>query len=167
MSASRDSNRRLRKPGLWRCPKCGQRFTTRNQWHACGSFELEALFTRSEPTVRRLYDRFLGIVRRCGPVTVIPQKSRIALQARIRFAALTPQKSALKGHLVLPQRRPSNRFTKIETYSPRSHAHVFRVRSAEELDKEFRDLIREAYLAGRGTLAGPRVGARGRRSARD
>lgn len=67
------------RPALWRCPKCGERFTTRNQWYACGSFDLDTLFARSQPVVRRLYERFLEIVHESGPVTVIPQKTRIAL----------------------------------------------------------------------------------------
>ena len=116
------------KPALWHCPICGERFTTRSQWHACGSFEIEALFARRLPVVRRLYDRFLEIVHESGPVTVIPQKTRIALQVRMRFAALMPQKDALKGHLVLARRCTSERFEKIETYSPRNHVHVFRLR---------------------------------------
>ena len=93
-------NRGMNRPSsgraLWRCPRCGERFTTRNQWHACGSFDIEALFVRSQPIVRRLYDRFLKLVRESGPVTVIPQKTRIALQVRMRFAALMPQKDVLK-----------------------------------------------------------------------
>ncbi len=137
------------KTELWRCPKCGERFTTRNQRHSCGSFDLDALFARSRPPVRRLYDRFVAIAREHGPVTVIPQKTRIALQVRMRFAALMPQKSALKGHLVLSRRHPSARFEKIETYSPRNHVHVFRLRGDDELDAGFRRLIGEAYRVGR------------------
>jgi hypothetical protein len=134
---------------LWPCPRCGERFTTRNQWHACGSFDLERLFAGTQPEVRRLYERFLEAVEKHGPVTVIPQKTRIALQVRMRFAALMPQKSALKGHLVLASRRSSPRFEKVETYSPRNHVHVFRLRSVTDLDSDFRQLIGEAYSVGR------------------
>lgn len=136
------------QPPLWRCPACGQAFSTRDQWHSCGSFELAPLFERCEPLVRRLYDDFLAAARAHGPVTVIPQKSRIALQVRMRFAALMPQKRALKGHLVLAQRRESPRFEKVETYSPRNHLHVFRLVSEDDLDAEFRARIAEAYEVG-------------------
>jgi hypothetical protein len=137
-----------RKPPLWRCPTCGEKFTTWNQWHACGTFDINALFARSEPVVRRLYDRFLAVVERSGPVRVIPQKTRIALQVRMRFAALMPQSVVLKGHLVLARRSPSARFEKIETYSPRNHVHVFRLSSEDELDAPFCELIGEAYRVG-------------------
>ena len=99
--------------------------------------------------MRRLYDRFLEIVGESGPVTVIPQKTRIALQVRMRFAALMPQREALKGHLVLARRCPSERFEKIETYSPRNHLHVFRLRSEDDLDGHFRRFVGEAYKVGR------------------
>lgn len=99
--------------------------------------------------VRHLYERFLEIVRESGPVTVIPQKTRIALQVRMRFAALMPRREALKGHLVLARRYPSRRIEKIETYSPRNHVHVFRLFSEEDLDTQFRGLVREAYTVGR------------------
>lgn len=138
-----------RRPALWRCPKCGERFTTRNQWHACGAFDIEALFARSQPVVRRLYERFIEVVEESGPVTIIPQKTRIALQVRMRFAALIPQKEALKGHLVLARRCLLARFEKIETYSFRNHVHVFRVRSEDAFDSDFRALIAEAYSVGR------------------
>jgi hypothetical protein len=125
------------KKALWKCPMCGEQFTTRNQWHACGTFDLDALFAGSEPIVRRLFERFLKVAKSSGPVKVIPQKTRIALQVRMRFAALMPQKAALKGHLVLARRSPSARFEKVGTYSPRNHVHVFRLKSEAEFDAEF------------------------------
>jgi hypothetical protein len=145
----RSSRTAIGKPALWRCPDCGQRFTTRNQWHSCGSFDIEPLFARSTPAVRRLYRRFLEIARESGPVTVIPQKTRIALQVRMRFAALMPRKDALRGHLVLARRHPSTRFERIETLSPRNHLHVFLLRSEDAFDRRFCALIAEAYEVGR------------------
>lgn len=137
-------------PPLWTCPRCGERFTTRNQQHSCGQFDIELLFARSLPVVRRLYDRFVHAVQSFGPVRVIPQKTRIALQVRMRFAALMPQKAALKGHLVLARRVDSARFERIETYSPRNHVHVFRLVEESELDAEFARLLRDAYRVGCG-----------------
>jgi hypothetical protein len=60
-----------------------------------------------------------------------------------------PQKEALKGHLVLARRCPSDWFEKIETYSPRNHVHVFRLRSEDEIDRNFRAFVEEAYKVGR------------------
>ena len=133
---------------LWACPECGASSTTRNQWHSCGTFDLHALFAHGQPHVRRLFEQFLTLAEGNGPVTVIPQKSRIALQVRMRFAALIPQKAALKGHLALASRHESERFIKVESYSPRNHVHVFRVVSEDEIEEELREWIAMAYEVG-------------------
>jgi hypothetical protein len=109
---------------------------------------IETLFARSEPHVRPLFDRLVAIAESSGPVTVIAQKTRIVLQVRMRFAAAMPQKSALKGHLVLSRRCEDPRFTKIETFSPRSHVHVFRLQSPADLDATFARFVGEAYQVG-------------------
>lgn len=137
-----------KKPPLWRCPNCGEQFTARNQWHSCGSFDIENLFARCDPDVRSLYERFREIVQECGPVKVIPQKSRIAFQVRMRFAALMPHKTFLRGHLVLAERQDSPCFEKVETFSPRNHLHAFRLESEEDLGGDFRHWVCEAYKVG-------------------
>jgi hypothetical protein len=137
-----------KKSPLWRCPRCKEQFTTRNQWHSCGSFNLDDLFAGCDPEVRQLYQQFLAIVQECGPVTVIPQKSRIAIQVRMRFAALMPQKKALKGHLILGERHESPCFVKVESLSPRNHLHVFPLESADQLGEPFRQWIHQAYKVG-------------------
>jgi hypothetical protein len=81
-------------------------------------------------------------------VTVIAQKTRIVLQVRMRFAAAMPQKSALKGHLVLSRRCEDPRFTRIDSLSVRSHVHVFRLQSMADLDAGFARFVGEAYLVG-------------------
>ena len=106
-------------------------------------------FAGRQPSCATSSERFLEVVHESGPVTITPQKTRIALQVRMRFAALMPQKDALKGHLVLARRCPSERFEKIGTYSPRNHVHVFRLRSFDEFDEQFRGFIGEAYRVGR------------------
>lgn len=137
-----------RQPALWRCPECGEQFTTRRQWHACGVFDLEALFARSDPAVRRLYERFRRIVEECGPVRVIPQKSRIAFQARMRFAALMPRRKWLNGHLVLGERHESPCFENVQSMSRRNHLHVFRLHTEAQLNEEFRRYLQAAYRVG-------------------
>jgi hypothetical protein len=136
------------RPPLWLCPLCGEQFTTRNQRHSCGSFNLDDLFAGTDLKVRRLYEKFREIVEDCGPVRVIPQKSRIAFQVRMRFAALMPQKNSLRGHLVLAERHDSPLFEKVETYSPRNHVHVFRLDSEKQLGKDFRRWVRQSYRVG-------------------
>jgi hypothetical protein len=133
---------------LWTCPKCGERFTGRNMWHSCGEFSLEALFASSKPHVANLFQEFARMVRRCGSVHMIPQKTRVVFQARMRFAGAMPRKSHLVCHFVLRRRIESDRFYKIETFTPRCHAHYLRVTEAGDLDAEVADWLKEAYEVG-------------------
>lgn len=143
----RQQARTARAP-LWKCPKCRRAFANRNQSHACAPLELLHHFRGRDPGVYRLYRAFRGALRGIGPVTVLPQKTRIAFQARISFAQLTPRSSHLVGHLVLAQVTPSAKFERIESLSRRNHVHHFRLRSQEFLDGEFMTLLRAAYAVG-------------------
>jgi hypothetical protein len=133
---------------LWKCPKCGERFTGKNMWHSCGKFSLEDLFARSEPRVAKLFRVFAAMVRACGPVHMIPQKSRVVFQARMRFAGVMPRKSHLICHFILPRRIESPRFHKIETFNPRCHAHYLRVTEEADLNDEVARWLAEAYEVG-------------------
>jgi hypothetical protein len=133
---------------LWQCPKCGERFVSPNLWHACGTFSLEALFARSEPHVFQLYQQFEHLVKACGPITVIPQKSRIAFQVRVRFAGAIPRKSYLQCSFGFRRRVEHPRFYKIEQYTPHWYGHHCRIERDEEFDEEFKKWIREAYAVG-------------------
>lgn len=133
---------------LWQCPRCGHRFTHANTWHSCGTADLADHFRGRAPGVKAAYAAFEALVRSCGEVTIIPQKSRIAFQVRMRFAALMPQASALKGHLVLAERHPLACFDAIETFSPRNHVHVFRLRTPADITPEFAECVRLAYRVG-------------------
>jgi hypothetical protein len=87
-------------------------------------------------------------LRELGPVTVLPEKTRIAFQTRMSFAQVTLRTRWLVGHLVLARRIESPRFHKVETISPRNHVHHFRIESSDALDREFRSFLAEAYSVG-------------------
>jgi hypothetical protein len=134
---------------LWRCPTCGRRFANRNQTHTCaGLHTLEHHFHGKSAAIRALFDRFVEAVRANGPVTVLPEKTRIAFQVRMSFAQITPRKQWLDGHLVLARRIEHPRFRLVQTFSPRNHLHAFRLTHERDIDDEFRDWIAEAYLVG-------------------
>ncbi len=90
----------------------------------------------------------LRAVAGCGPVTVLPEKTRIAFQVRMSFAQVSPRRRWLDGHVVLARRLPHPRFRRIETISPRNHVHHFRLASASDVDRVFLGRIREAYSVG-------------------
>ncbi len=137
-----------RRP-LWRCPRCGHRYVTRNLWHSCARYRVADHFRGKDPQVRRLFDRFRDLVRACGRVHMYAQRTRIVFQARARFAGAVPRKRWLDCGLWLKRRVESRRFRRIEAIPPGSFIHHFRVTKPEELDEVIVALVREAYAVGK------------------
>ncbi len=137
----------MRRP-LWQCPECDRRFANRNQSHACARHDLDHHFDGKPPLVRDIFDGFAAMLERVGPVTIVPEKTRIAFQARMSFAQLTIRREWVTGHLVLARRAEDSLFTKIESFSPRNHAHHFRIERLDQLDDRLAAFAREAYAVG-------------------
>jgi hypothetical protein len=98
--------------------------------------------------VRELFDALLKMIKACGPVKVLPEKTRIAFQVRMSFIAVQVRRNYLIGHFVFARRVEHPRFTRVETFSPRNHLHAFRLDDRAELDDEFTAWVREAYAVG-------------------
>ena len=139
--------RRSERP-LWKCPRCKRSFANKNQSHFCGKHDLEHHFEGKADEVREIYEAFLKAIQRCGPVTVLPEKTRIAFQVRMSFAQLTTRSKWVDGHVVLARRFEEPRFRKVETISARNHVHHFRLMSAAEVDEEVESWLAEAYAVG-------------------
>jgi len=133
---------------LWKCPNCQRRFANRNQTHFCGRHDLEHHFEGKPPEIRSIFEAVLAVIRRIGPVTVLPEKTRIAFQVRMSFAQLTPRSRWVDSHVVLARRLEHPRFRKIETISSRNHVHHFRLASVSEVDAVVADWLAEAYAVG-------------------
>jgi uncharacterized protein DUF5655 len=138
---------RSQKP-LWHCPACGRGFANANQSHACGRYELEDHFAGKPPLVREIYAAFLAMIEEIGPVTVLPEKTRIAFQTRMSFAQLTVRRHWVLGHFVLARHAENPVFNKVETISPRNHVHHFRLDTPADVTP-LRDSAGEAYAVGR------------------
>ena len=135
-------------PSLWRCPECGRGFANRNQSHSCSNVSLESHFAGKTDKVRELFDKLAAMIKKNGPVKILPEKTRIAFQVRMSFIAVQVRRNYLIGHFVLARRVEHPRFLRVETFSPRNHLHAFRIDNPEELDDEFGAWIREAYAVG-------------------
>src|SRR5262245_7682177 len=105
---------------MWTCPVCARRFANMNQTHACGRFDLRDVLGDRSPEVVATFERFRDEVLRCGPAAVLPERTRIAFQARMSFAAVVPRARWLDGHVVLSKRLRSKRFRDVQVYSPRN-----------------------------------------------
>ena len=133
---------------LWRCPECGRRFANRRQVHSCGRYTLASHFRGKPAAIRRLYEAMRDAVRRCGPVIVLPEKTRIAFQVRMSFAQVTPRSAWLDGHVVLARRLEHPRFRRIDTISKQNHVHHFRLFTVADVDAVVAEWLREAYAVG-------------------
>jgi uncharacterized protein DUF5655 len=134
---------------MWTCPACGRSFANRNQTHTCRPLgTLEEHFAGKPPHIREIVDRVIELAERNGPVTVLPEKTRIALQVRMSFAALQPRRAWVDGHVVFARRREDPRFRRIESFSARNHLHAFRIERVEEVDDQVADWLAEAYAVG-------------------
>ncbi len=95
-----------------------------------------------------LYQSFVALVRQCGPVRIVPEKSRIAFQVRMSFAAVALRNTHIVGHLVLASRQPHSCFRRIDTISRRNHVHHFVLYQPKDLTEAFASFIRDAYAVG-------------------
>ena len=120
-----------------------------NQTHSCGDYTVEQHLEGKSLQVRSLYEQFEALVKRCGPVTVVPAKTRIGFQVRMIFAALSVRQRSLDCHVVLSRRLESARFMRIQSLSPRNHVHYFSIRSPTDLDDEVLRWLTEAYEVGK------------------
>jgi hypothetical protein len=133
---------------MWRCPKCRRQFANRNQSHACGRYTLASHFEGKSAKVRAIFDKLRRAAETSGPITVLPEKTRIAFQVRMSFAAFVIRRNWIDGHVVLAHRLENKRFRRIETFSPRNHLHAFRFESVDEVDGEVSAWLAEAYRVG-------------------
>ena len=140
---------KAKQPGplrpLWRCPKCGKKFVTKNLSHSCRTYHLGPLFARRDPTVFRIYRKFERMVKACGPVIIEPRSNEIVFLVRVRTIAFTPFKSSAQLRLAFARPRKNRRFIKTLSYYRRFHAHWIEIRDHSELDGQVQAWVQEAY----------------------
>jgi len=133
---------------MWTCPECGRSFANRNQSHFCSHVPLEEHFKGRGPNVVATFERLLAAARKSGPVKVLPEKTRVAFQVRMSFAAFTLRRRWVDGHAVLARRLENPRFRRIDFISPRNQVHVFRLEQPADVDAEVEAWLKEAYSVG-------------------
>src|SRR5215472_10502056 len=137
-----------RERPMWTCPQCGRPFANAHQSHACSRHTLAEHLEGKPAAIVALYRHLEAVIQSLGPVLVVPEKTRIAFQVRMSFAAVTLKRQWIDGHVVLARRLDSPRFRRIETISPRNHVHSFRLTTLDDIDEEFVAWLAEAYQVG-------------------
>lgn len=134
---------------LWRCPRCGHRFVTKNLWHSCGRYRLSSHFAGKPPALRAAFRRWVAIARKHGPVTVYAQKTRIVLQVRVRFAGAVVRSTWLDAGLWLRRRAAHPCLVRTEDFGRLGYGHHFRLEHPDDIDAGLEALMGEAYAIGR------------------
>ena len=132
-------------PAVWICPKCGARLVSRNLWHSCGQYTLEALFAGAAPGVLELAREYVAMLHTLGDVQVIAQKTRLVCVARVRFAGLSLRKGGFQASFALHRWLDSPRIVKQVNYGPRWRGHYVSIQASTDLDDELRSWLQEAH----------------------
>lgn len=140
-------SKRPQKP-LWTCPKCGHSFVTPNIWHSCTNVDLASHFEGKSPLLYQTFERFVDLAKDCGPVTVYAQKTRIVIQARVRFAGAVVRNHWFEAALWLKRRAEHPRLTRIEDFGRAGFGHHFRLARPDDVDDALAALMREAFQIG-------------------
>lgn len=117
-------------------------------WHSCSRYTLGDIFKGKDPHLRKLFSKYVQMVRQCGPVTVYAQKTRIVIQTRARFTCAIPRKHWLECTLWLKRKVSNPLFTRVDEFAQRDFVHYFRIAKEEDLDRRLMPFIREAYSVG-------------------
>lgn len=136
---------------LWQGPRCGHRFVTANMWHSCGVVPVDAHFRGKPAAVRRLFDAWRKYVEQFGEFTVLPQKTRISFQTRVRFAGAVIRRAYVQCGFWLTRRvKPlPELFEPVEFIPPRYHVYRFRLTDVRQLrTRGLRAMVRESYDLG-------------------
>lgn len=143
--AGAGAERAQRTRPAWKCPKCGRTLAMRNQMHVCSRLTLEDALAGKSAKAVALFRKILAMARRFGPVEIVPQKTRIALQGRKTFLGMKFLREAIDCEIPLPRRIEHPRFRKILSVSRGAHYHYLRIALPEELDAQARAWLQEAY----------------------
>ena len=138
------------KPASWSCPKCGRRFSRENQNHVHGRWTVTSHLENKNPRVLDLYDRFVELVRECGPFEYAPVRSQIGFSVKRIFAGVKLAEKGLDGYLDLDRAIRNPRFHHVAPYQRNLFVHHFRIRDIKELDSQFAGWVHESYAVGKG-----------------
>ena len=134
---------------MWTCPRCDARFVQKNSSHSCVRRSVDDFLGDKPARAVELFGRLVDEVRRIGPVTLHPVKTRIAFMVEVRFAAVNRfHADYIDGHLWLKRRPRSRKFRKIDELGKDFVCH-FRAADPSFFDEDFRTWLRESYAIGR------------------
>ena len=132
---------------MWTCPGCGRPFANRNQTHSCGPLgDVDRLFEGCASQVQECFERCWRPLAERGHWRS-PERTRVAFQVRMSFAAFQPRRCWLDGHVVLA-RSSGAAVPADQVFSARNVLHAFRLHAPDEVDDEVAAWLAKAYRVG-------------------
>lgn len=130
---------------MWTCPECNREFRNRNQPHSCGDFSIEELFERFPPEIFNLFECIHNQVIKYDKTKVNPVKNGVMYSVNSTFLALKPHKTYLA--IEFASKKMHNEFPveKCVPVSKRFVAHILRIDSLENIDRQLMNWIKEAH----------------------
>ena len=98
--------------------------------------------------MRKVFDKWLAAARKCGPVTVISQKTRIVFTVRVRFTSVIIRKNWVEAGLWLLRPTKHPQLVRVARYMPDCFYHYFRFEKPADIDAKILPLVRAAYAIG-------------------
>ena len=117
-------------------------------WHSCSNYPLEHHFATRQPAVRATFDRLLEVIALSGESEIIPQKTRIAIQAEVRFISCITRQKWLLANLWLTRRVDHPRVQRVDVLGSTTFIHQFRLDSPADIDAAFTEFVGESYSVG-------------------
>ena len=127
----------------WACPKCGRRFTRKNQRHACGTGKRADVLRNRPPEIVELYAALETFAKSLGSVEFVTRERYVLLRSNRIFADLVIMSDALRLAIHLSRRVENKLFIKIGS-DRRQVTHVAKLHDLEELEI-MKPFLREAY----------------------
>lgn len=135
---------------MWTCPRCGAQFVNKNNWHACGNFKVEDFLKGKPQSMKNLFWFLIEEIKKFGPITLHPAKTRVALMMQVRFASVNRvTKNSLHCHLWLKRKPDSKKFYRVDTLSRNDFVCHFKLSDEDFVDTEFRKFMKQAFENGK------------------
>jgi hypothetical protein len=106
---------------------------------------VDTLFAGKDAVVRAIYERLLQVLHSFGPFQEEPKKTSIHLVHTSGFAGIHPRKSFLYLNVRMARPLQTERVAKSEQVSKNRYHNEIKIASADDIDAELIDWLREAY----------------------
>ena len=129
---------------MWTCPKCNRNFKSVHQSHSCTNIEAGELFLDKADAYVLAYDAIVNATSAWQPNSIGTAKNAIVFTSSKAWLIVRPMNLGLDVKFYYDSPIESNRFTKITSFYGK-YAHHLRIKSVEQVDSDFIQLIRKGF----------------------